>query len=167
MGETYTSDARIKFEAKAQLLNDLLRLTFSHEYGQKITEELDEVLNYDRELAFNESTRLNAAIVDLIEDLALEGQIERNADDTEGDTESQVIEVSYALKLDWRYEALSLTSAFKYTDKGEDADTAEFTAQLGWKGEQIDIAGDYQFTKTYSDLTEEGRKLNLKLSYRF
>lgn len=167
--ETYTSDAKIKFEAKAQLL-DLLKVTFSHEYGQKITKELDEVLNYRRELGFNEDTRLNVAIDGLLEDLKLEGEIERKADDTEdsdGDSEAQVVEVSYALKLDWRYEQLSLSSAFKYTDKGEDDDDLEFTAKVGWKGDRIDISGDYQFTKTYATLTDEDRKLNLKLSYKF
>lgn len=164
--ETYTSDAKIKFEAKAQLL-DLLKVTFSHEYGQKITQEHDEVLNYSSELTFNEDTRLNVAIDKLLEDLKLEGEIERKADDTEGDSEPVVVEVSYALKLDWRHEALSLSSAFKYTDKGEDDDDLDFTAKVGWKGERIDVSGDYQFTKTYAALTDETRKLNLKLSYKF
>ena len=97
----------------------------------------------------------------------LEGEVERKADDTEGDAEPQVVEVSYALKLDWEYEDLSLSSAFKYSDKGEDDDSADFTAKVGWNRDNFDISGDYQFTKNYSDLTDESRRLNLKLSYNF
>jgi len=166
-GDTSTSDLNIKFEARAELFRDLLQLTFTHEYGQKITHETDEVLNYTRELGYNEDTRLNVAINDLIDNLDLEGEIERKADDTEDDAEPQVVEISYSLKLDWSYEELDLSSAFKYTDKGEDPDSADFTAKVGWNGENFDVSGDYQFTKNYSDLTDESRRLNLKLSYNF
>jgi hypothetical protein len=145
----------------------MLRLTFTHEYSQKITHDTDEVANYDRELAFTENTRLNASVSDLLEGLDLEGEIERKADDTEGDAEPQLVEITYSLKLTWDYDELSLSSTFKYNDKGEDPDDLEFTAMLGWNGDRFDVSGDYQFTKTYSDLTDEGRKLNLKLSYKF
>lgn len=165
--ESLTTDARIKIEAKAELLRDLLKLTFSHEYGRKILEETDAVLNFDREVAYNETTRLNIALTDLFEGLKLEGEVERKGDDTEDDPEPEVVEISYALKLDWTYEELSLASGFRYNDRDEDDDDLEFTAKIGWKGERVDVSGDYQFTKTYADLTEEGRSLNLKLSYKF
>jgi hypothetical protein len=165
-GETSTSDAKFKLEARATL-REMLRLTFTHEYSQKITHETDEVANYDRELAFTENTRLNASVSDLLEGLDLEGENERKADDTAGDAEPQLVEITYSLKLTWDYDELSLSSTFKYNDKGEDPDDLEFTAMLGWNGDRFDVSGDYQFTKTYSDLTDEGRKLNLKLSYKF
>ncbi|HWR97301.1 MAG TPA: hypothetical protein VN317_02685 [Candidatus Methanoperedens sp.] len=164
--QTSTSEAKVKVEVKAVLL-ELLKASFSHEYGQKITRELDEVLNFSRELGFNESTRFNLGLNKPWEGFTVEGEFERKADDTEGDAEGEVVELSYSLKLDWKIEMLSLSSAFKYSDKGDDDDDLEFTAKVGWKGERIDVSGDYQFTKSYADLTDEGRKLNLKLSYKF
>lgn len=163
--QSYTTDGSFKFELRSLLL-DYVKFLLTHEYGQKITEELDETLSFTRKLEFDETTRLNATIDDLWDDFRLEGEIERKATDTEDDPDPQIVEVTYALKLDWRYEALNISSAFKYTDKEED-DEVEFAAKVAWEGEQIDLSGDYQFRKVYTDEIEEDRRLNLKLSYKF
>ncbi|HEY5998938.1 MAG TPA: hypothetical protein VI078_06485 [bacterium] len=166
-GDTSTANAKFKLEFKSLVLG-YLRTTISHEYGRKTTRETDEVLNYEEEVGFNEDTRLNLAITEFFEGLSLEGELERKADDTEGDAEEMVVVVSYALKLDWKYEDFVLSSAFKYNDRSsEEDDDLEFTTKVGWKNDNMDISGDYQFLKTYSDLTDEHRKLNLKLSWKF
>lgn len=163
--ESYTTDATFKFLLRSFAF-DLVRLTFAHEYGQKVTEELDETLSYTRELEFDETTRLNAAIDSLWDDFRIEGEIERRAADTEDDPEPQIVEVTYALKLDWEYEEFSLSSAFKYLDKSVD-DEYEFAAKLEWEGERLDISGDYQYKRIENEVLDEDRKLNLKLSYKF
>ena len=45
-----------------------------------------------------------------------------------------------------------------------------FNSKAGWKYEQFEVTGEYQFDKIIKDSTEpkdEKRKLNLKLNYRF
>lgn len=162
-------DAKIKFEYQMQLA-DMFKATFSHEYGIKVDDNLDEVLNFERLLQFNEDTRLTIALAEIVRDLRLEGEIDRKASDTEDDTDPQLVELSYALKLDWKYERLSVLSTIKYNDKGDTFDDVSFNAKAGWKGEQLEVTGEYQFDKILKDITEpkdEKRKLSLKLSYKF
>jgi hypothetical protein len=148
-------------------LHELISATFSHEYGVKIEDELDEVLNFERTLAFNEDTRIGVVIAELVRELKLSGEINRKASDTEEDTDPELIEVSYELKLDWKVDQITLSSSFKYNDKGDTFDDLSFNAKVGWKGERLDLSGEYQYDKIFADLIEEGRKLNLKLNYKF
>jgi hypothetical protein len=162
-------DAKIKFEYQMQIL-DLFKATFSHEYGVKVDDKLDQVLNFERILQFNENTRLTVAIAEIIRDLKLEGEIDRRASDTEGDPDPELVEVSYALKLDWRIADFSLLSSIKYNDKGDTFDDLSFNTKASWKTDQLELTAEYQFDKIIKDVTEprdEKRKLNLKLNYRF
>lgn len=162
-------DAKININYLMQLL-DLFKLTFSHEYGVKVDDSLDEVLNFERVLQFNESTRLNVVFAEIVRDLRLEGEIERRASDTEGDADPQLVELSYVLKLDWKYEELSLLSSIKYNDKGTTFDDVSFNAKASWKGERLEVTGEYQYDRIIVDATEpkdEKRKLSLKLNYKF
>jgi hypothetical protein len=162
-------DARIKFEYQMQLV-DMFKATFSHEYGIKVDDNLDEVLNFERLLQFNEDTRLTIVLAEIVRDVRLEGEVDRKASDTEGDPDPQLVELSYALKLDWKYRQLSVLSSIKYNDKGDTFDDVSFNAKAGWKGEQLEVTGEYQFDKIIKDITEpkdEKRKLNIKLSYKF
>jgi len=162
-------DAKIKFEYQLQLL-DLFKATFSHEYDIKVDNKLDEVLNFERVLQFSEDTRLTVAIAEIIRDLRLEGEIDRRASDTEGDPDPQLVEVSYSLKLDWKYDRFSVISSIKYNDKGNTFDDVSFNAKAGWQGDQLGLTAEYQFDKIIKDIMEpkdEKRRLNLKLNYRF
>jgi hypothetical protein len=161
--------ATIKFEYQMQLL-DLFKATFSHQYGVKVDDALDAVLNFERTLQFDEDTRLNVVLAEIVRDLRLEGEVDRTASDTEGDADPELVELAYTLKLDWKYENLSILSSFKYNDKGNTFDDVSFNAKATWKGERLEISGEYQFDKIIKDVTEpkdEKRKLNLKLNYRF
>jgi len=162
-------DAKIRFAYQMQLV-ELFKATFSHEYGIKIDDNLDEVLDFERLLQFNENTRLTILLAEFVRDLRVEGEIDRRASDTEGDPDPQLVELSYALKLDWKFQRLSVLSSIKYNDKGSTFDDVSFNAKVGWKGEQLEVTGEYQFDKILKDLTEpkdEKRKLSLKLNYRF
>ena len=152
--QSYTTDGSFKFELRSLLL-DYVNVLLTHEYGQKITEELDETLSFTREARVRRDDAPQRDDRRPLGRLRLEGEIERKATDTEDDPDPQIVEVTYALKLDWRYEALNISSAFKYTDKEED-DEVEFAAKVAWEGEQIDLSGDYQFRKVYTDETERG-----------
>jgi len=159
-------EAKLKVEYRMRLL-DLFAATFSHEYGVKITEDLDEVLSFERTLQMNEDTRLNVVLTDIIPDLRLEGEIERKAADEERDTDPELVEVTYALKLDWKKDNFTLSSSFKYDDKGDTFDGLIFNTRVGWRTERLDLSGEYQYEKIYADQTDETRKLNLKLNYKF
>ena len=163
-------DARIKFDYQMQL-TDMFKASFSHEYGIKVDDKLDEVLNFERVLQFNEDTRLNILVADIIRDLRLEGEIDRKASDTEDDPDPELIELSYSLKLDWKIQNLSISSAFKYNDKGNTFDDLSFNTKAGWSTDRLEVSGEYQFDKIIKrDPTEpkdEKRKINLKLNYKF
>ena len=133
-----------------QLL-DLFKATFSHEYGVKIDDNLDEVLNFERILQFNEDTRLTIVLAEIIRDLRLEGEIDRKGSDTEDDPDPELVEVSYALKLDWKYDELTLLSSIKYNDKGDTFDDVSFNAKAGWRGDRLELTGEYQFDKIIKD----------------
>jgi hypothetical protein len=162
-------DARIKFDYQFQLL-DLLKATFSHEYAYKIDDTLDEVLNFERELQFSEDTRLTIILAEFVRDMRIEGEIDRRASDTEDDPDPELVELSYALKLDWKLNDLVLLSSVKYNDKGDTFDDVSFNTKAGWKYEEFEVTGEYQFDKIIKDSTEpkdEKRRLNVKLNYRF
>lgn len=165
-GQQQRREGKFKIEYKAQLL-DLFAATFSHEYGIKVEDELDEVLNFERTLQLSESTRLSLVLAEIVRDLRLESEIERKGADTEQDSDPELVEVSYALKLDWKLDELSLSSSLKYNDKGDTYDDVSFNTKVVWKGERLEVTGEYQFDKIYAELTDEKRKLNLKLNYKF
>jgi len=162
-------DAKIKFEYQMQLY-DMFKATFSHEYGLKIDDQLDEVLNFERLTQFSEDTRLTIVLAEFFQEMKVEGEIDRKASDTVGDPDPELVELSYSLKLDWKIENLTLLSTIKYNDKGDTFDDVSFNAKVSWKGERLELTGEYQFDKIIKDITEpreEKRKLNLKLNYRF
>ncbi len=162
-------DARIRFEYQMQLI-DMFKATFSHEYNIKVDDTLDEVSNFERLLQFSEDTRLNFVLAEIFRDLRVEGEIDRRASDTEDDADPELVEVSYALKVDWKIRELSVLSSIKYNDKGDTFDDISFNAKAIWKGERLELTGEYQFDKIIKDVTEpkdEKRKLNLKLNYKF
>jgi hypothetical protein len=162
-------DAKIKFEYQMQIL-DLFKATFTHDYDVKTEDKLDEVLNFERVVTFSEDTRLSVTIAEIVRDLRLEGEVDRRASDTEGDPDPELVEVSYALKLNWKYRDLSLLSSIKYNDKGDTFDDLSFNAKASWRTERLELTAEYQFDKIIKDITEprdEKRKLNLKLNYRF
>ncbi|MHB8835927.1 MAG: hypothetical protein ACYC9Y_09485 [Candidatus Methylomirabilia bacterium] len=162
-------DAKIKFDYQMQLL-EMFKATFSHEYDFKVDDTLDEVLNFERILQFSEDTRLTVVLAEIVRDLRLEGEIDRRASDTMDDPDPELVELAYTLKLDWKYEDLTLLSSIKYNDKGDTFDDLSFNAKATWKRERLELTGEYQFDKIIKDSTEpkdEKRKLNLKLNYRF
>jgi hypothetical protein len=161
-----TEDARIRFEYRASL-SDMIAASFSHEYSVKVAEVLDGVLDYERTLQFNETTGFLVAIDELFRDLDLKGSIDRTASDTEDDTDPEVVDVAYALDVAWRLDELALVSSFKYNDKGAAFDDMSFNVKVGWRYESLELTGEYQFDKIYAERTEENRRLNLKLNYRF
>ena len=164
-----TRDATIKFEYQAQLL-DMFKATFSHDYSFKVEDTLDEVLNFERLLQFSEDTRLTVVLAEIFGSVHIEGEIDRKATDIADDPDPELVELSYALKMDWKIEHLSVLSSIKYNDKGDAFDDLSFNAKANWKGERIEVTGEYQFDKIIKDRMEpkdEKRKLNLKFSYRF
>lgn len=159
-------DFKITFDYKYQLL-ELLTLTFYHEYATKLTRELDAALVMEEERQLNETTRLNLTLVDWIDGLRIEGEVERKGSDTEDDPDPQLVEVTYALKFDWQIRDLTLGANFKYNDKGDAFDDMNLTTKITWKSVNFGVSGEYQLGKVYADETDEGRKLNLKLYYKF
>jgi len=162
-------DMKIRFEYQMQLL-DNFKATFTHEYAYKVDDKLDEVLNFERITQFSEDTRLNVLLAEIMRDLRIEGEIDRKASDTTGDTDPELVEVSYALKLDYVFDRLGVTSTFKYNDKGNTWDDVSFNTRAGWKGDQLELLAEYQIDKIIKDITEpkdEKRKLNLRLNYKF
>ncbi len=165
-GQKQSRDGKIKLEYKLQLI-DLLAATFSHEYGVKIEDTLDDVLNFESTLQYSEDTRISLVITEIIRSLRLEGELERKASDTEDDADPELVELAYVLKLDWKLDELSLAASLKYNDKGDTYDDVSFNTKVGWKGERLEVTGEYQFDKIYAEETDEKRKLNLKLNYKF
>lgn len=162
-------DAKIKFEYQMQLL-DMFKATFFHEYDFKVEDTLDEVLDFERVLQFSEDTRLTIVLAEIVRDVTLEGEIDRRASDTMDDPDPELVELSYALKLDWKLENLTLLSSVKYNDKGDTFDDVTFNTKASWKRDRLEMTAEYQFDKVIKDVTEpkeEKRKLNLKLNYRF
>lgn len=162
-------DAKIKFDYKFQLA-EMLKVAFSHEYGVKVDDTLDEVLNFERVVQFNENTRLSIVLAEIVRNLIVEGEVDRKASDTEGDPDPQLVELAYSLKLDWKFDYLILLSTFKYNDKGDTFDDVSFNTKVGWKYEGLELTAEYQFDRIIKEITEpkdEKRKLNLKLNYKF
>jgi len=162
-------DAKIKFDYQFQLV-DLFKATFSHEYAFKVNDTLDDVLNFERLYEFSEDTRLTIVLAEFVRDMRVGGEIDRRASDTEDDPDPELVELSYALNLDWKFEHLILLSSIKYNDKGDTFDDVSFNAKAAWKYQQFEVTGEYQFDKIIKDSTEpkdEKRKLNLDLNYRF
>ena len=164
--QSRTEDAKIRFEYRADLADQFAAI-FSHEYSVKAEETLDDVLDYERTLQFNESTSLNVAVDDLIRDLDLKGSWVRTASDTEDDPDPEIVDVSYALDLAWTLDDWLVVSSFKYNDKGDTYNDLSLNVRVGWKYESLELTGEYQFDKIYQETTEERRRLNLKLNYRF
>ena len=165
-GQKQTRAWKIKFDLKRQLL-DLLRVAFVHEYGLKTTDELDAALVFDQTVELNEDTKFSLTIDDLIDGLKIEGEVNRRASDTEDDGDPMIVDVSYAVKLEYMLEPFAFSSSFKYNDKGDTFDDLVFNAKLEWKTDMLALSGEYQFDKVYADETDETRKMNLKLSYKF
>jgi len=162
-------DAKIKFDYQFQLL-DLFKATFFHEYSFKVDDTLDEVLNFERLLQFSEDTRLTILLAEIVRNVRVEGEIDRQASDTEDDPDPELVELSYSLKLDWKLEDLVVLSTLKYNDKGDTFDDVSFNAKVGWKRDNLELTGEYQFDKIIKDNTEpkdEKRKINLKFNYQF
>lgn len=167
--QEHSREAKIRIGYQMQLAG-LLKATFSHDYTIRVDDTLDEVLNFDRDLKFNESTQLALVMAELIRNVNLEANVTRSASDTEDDPDPQLVELSYALKLEWKLERLSLQSNLKYNDKGTTFDDLSFNAKASWRYEQLELTGEYQFDKIIKESTDpkdEKRKLGLKLSYRF
>lgn len=164
--QSQTAEAKIGFNYRYQLL-DLIAVTFSHEYGQKRADSLDEVRNFERTAELNEDTRVSLSISNLVRDLKIEGEWDRKGSDTQDDSEPMLVDVSYALKLDWKIEAVSLSTSIKYNDKGDTYNDLTFNASLNLKLDKVSVSSTYQFDKIYSDETDESRKLNLKMSLKF
>ncbi len=164
--ETASREVKVKFGYKLQLL-DLLIASFSHDYTVKVEQELDEVLDYDSELQMSENTSLALTVDELFDGLRIEGEIQRSGTDTEGDEDPQLVEVAYSLKLDWKFDTLTLNSTLKYSDKGDKFDDVSVSTKVSWKIDAFDLQGGYEFSKTYADETDEGRGLNLRLTYKF
>lgn len=161
-------ETKIKFEYRYRLL-DLLAATFSHEYGIKVEDELDEVLDFERTLQLNEVTRLGLVITEIVRGLNLEGEVDRTASDTEGDLDPQLVELSYALKLDWKLDTVNFVSTLKFNDKGAAFDDLGFNTKINWRIEQLELTGEYQYDKIYVEQPDknEKRKLSLRLTFKF
>ena len=159
-------EMKIRFEYRRQFV-DLLQATFSHEYGVKTEDVLDSVLDFERTVTLNEGTRLTILLAEIVRDLRIEGELDRKGSDTRDDTDPMLVDVAYSLKLDYKLADLSLSASFKYNDKGDTFDDLSFNTKLGWKGERLDVSGEYQYDKIFADAIEEKRKLNLKLNYKF
>lgn len=159
-------DAKLDFSYVAKLL-DLFQATFTHQYGMKIEDTLDQVLDFESVLQFSENTKINVVIAEIVRDLRLEGEVERRATDTENDPDPTLVEVAYRLRLDWRLSDLSLGSSLTYNDKGDAFDDMAFNTRISWKTDQLDVSSEYEFSKIFADQTSEKRRLNLRLNYRF
>jgi hypothetical protein len=157
---------RIKFEFNKDF-TDMIQTAFAHEFGMTWEEEVDEVMNFDEVTELSEDTRIKVALVDFIRDMTLEGEITRKATDTKDDEEPVLVDITYALKLDWVIGDVDLGASFKYDDNGDTFDESSFNTKVAWTRETFDVSGEYQFDKTYSDEIDEQRKLNLNMNVLF
>jgi hypothetical protein len=157
---------RIKFEFRKDF-TDMIQTAFAHEFGMTWEEEVDEVMNFDEVTELSEDTRIKVALVDFIRDMTLEGEITRKATDTKDDEEPVLVDITYALKLDWVIGDVDLGASFKYDDNGDTFDESSFNTKVAWTRETFDVSGEYQFDKTYSDEIDEQRKLNLNMNVLF
>jgi len=161
-----TREWKIKFDYRKRFL-DMLELSFSHEYGLKAEDELDSVLEFQSVVELNEDTRMDVRLEDLIEGLKLEGEIERIASDTEDDADPMTVDVVYSLKLEYKAELFAVVSTLKYNDKGDNFDDLKVNTRVELRTDVLVLGGEYEFGKIYADETDETRRLNLKLSYKF
>jgi predicted porin len=161
-----TTEAKIRFEWRQQFL-DMLAATFSHEYGVKTEDNLDQVLTFDRTTTLTEDTRLDLVLVDFIRDVRLEGEIDRKATDTEGDADPMLVDVSYSLKLDYKLDYVALSANFKYNSKGSTFDDMLVNTKIEYKGDRVMGSIEYEFDKVFADIKDETRKLGVKFGCRF
>lgn len=161
-----TQDLKIKFEFQRQLLG-LVEATFLHEYGVRLREGLDEARSFEESAELNEDTRLRLVAKELFPDTSIEGEVQRKGSDTRDDTDPMLVDLAYALKIDWKHKQLSLSTTFKYNDKGSDFDDLSLSARLGWAGDYLTLDGTYEFAKVFAEETSETRKLQLHMKYRF
>jgi hypothetical protein len=99
--------------------------------------------------------------------MTLEGEITRKATDTKDDEEPVLVDITYALMLEWVIDDVGLQASFKYDDNGDTFDESSFNTKVAWTREKFDVSGEYQLDKTYSDEIDEQRKLNLNMNVLF
>jgi hypothetical protein len=130
-------------------------------------EKVDEVLNFEEVVGLSEETKIQIALVDIVRDMELKGEVTRKATDTEHDDEPMLVNIAYALTLDWEINDIQLGLTYKYDDNGDSFDQSSINTKVAWQYENMDVSGEYQFDKTYAYEIDEQRKFNLKMNVLF
>ena len=156
-----------------------LRLDYAYDFsrfiqtaftqGFSLTREdtVDEVLNFEEVVQLSEETKIKIALVDIIRDLTLAGEVTRKATDTEHDDEPMLVNIAYALALDWIVSDIALGMTFKYDDNGDSFDKASINTKVAWQYDNMDVSGEYQLNRTYAYEIDEQREFNLKMNVLF
>ncbi len=144
-----------------------LEAGFTEEISLRWAEELDEVLSLEEERELTEDTTIRIALVDVINNMALEGEIARQATDLENDEEPMLVNITYSLKWIWEVRDLTLESTFKYDDSGDSFDQSTFNSRVAWSRDNVNVSGEYQYDKTYSEEIDETRQFNVQVNLEF
>lgn len=145
----------------------LISFAVRHDFGWTRERELDEVLNFEETLTISEDTELGLKLTDFIRGMTLDGRVTRNASDTKDDEEPLLVDILYELAWSWEIRELTLGAQFAYEDSGESFDEASLRTDVAWRYENIDVSGEYQIDKTYTNEVDENRKANLSMKVKF
>jgi hypothetical protein len=166
LSQTRDEDFQLSF-GYTRDFGSFIQFGFANDFGIQRGKEIDEVLNFVETVEISEDTQIRLALVDFIRDMLLEGEITRKATDTKDDEEPMLVDITYALKWDWIVQDINLSATYEYDDNGDTFDSSSFNTKVAWSRDNVDISGEYQFDKTYSDEIDEQRKLNLSMSVVF
>lgn len=144
-----------------------IETAFAHNFTLTRVETVDAVLDFEEVVELSEETKIKIALVDVIKDLILEGEITRKATDTENDDEPMLVNITYALALNWEISDIQLGMTYKYDDNGDSFDESSINTKVAWQYENMDVSGEYQFDQTYAYEIDEQRKFNLKMNVLF
>ena len=167
LGQAITEEFEVKFEFDREF-SDMIRVSFVHEFGVNWETEIDEVMNEEELVELYEDTKIKLVLAVFVRDMNLEGEITRKATDTKDDEEPILIDISYALKLEWLVDHdWNVVASYQYDDNGDTFDESSLHSEITWSRDTFEVSGEYQFDKTYSDEIDEQRKLNLNMNMLF
>jgi hypothetical protein len=164
---TRTRDAQFAI-AFDKAFKEVLMVHADHSYGYKVTEEEDRVHTIVEKAELSEQTKFRVQVVDIIKGMIAEVEYARAATDTRDDEEPMIVNRTLTAKLTWEYkEKLNFSSEYKFDNLGDADDSLTFSTKITWKEEFLEVSGEYQYEKKFSEEVSETRKYDLKCRFIF
>ncbi len=165
-GRTRNWDVQFKFNYD-RTFSDILIVKADYSYSFKHEQEQTATLDMSEGLSMNEDSKINIRLQNIIRDLTVEVELSRKASDTKDDEEPLIEDRTLSVKCEWVLGDLSLSTDYKYDNLGDANDTMSFSSKVAYKRDLYEITGEYQLSKTFSDVIDTSDKYNLKFKMSF